>query len=60
MANPPPSTSDDTAKLSWINLIDESVHTSDDIDIGDIDAKQRLCSCKKRVCKYTLLLYSND
>ncbi len=34
MANPPPSTSDDAAKLSWINLIDESVHTSDDIDIG--------------------------
>jgi hypothetical protein len=25
-------------KKTWIGLIDESVHTSDDIDIGDIDA----------------------
>lgn len=28
-------------KKNWINLIDESVHTSDDIDIGDIDAVSR-------------------
>jgi hypothetical protein len=45
MANPLPSSSsssdDDTAKLSWTNLIDESVHTSDDMDIGDIDAVNR-------------------
>ena len=26
---------------SWIELINESVHTSDDIDIGDIDAISR-------------------
>jgi hypothetical protein len=26
---------------SWIELINESVHTSDDIDIGDIDAVSR-------------------
>ncbi len=25
-------------KPSWIDLINESVHTSDDVDIGDIDA----------------------
>jgi hypothetical protein len=42
MANPLTSSSDDdTAKLSWTNLIDESVHTSDDMDIGDIDAVNR-------------------
>jgi hypothetical protein len=26
---------------TWIGLIDESVHTFDDIDIGDIDAVSR-------------------
>src|SRR5947208_15645726 len=26
---------------SWIELINESVHTSDDIDVGDIDAVSR-------------------
>jgi hypothetical protein len=26
---------------TWIDLINESVHTSDDIDIGDIDAVSR-------------------
>jgi hypothetical protein len=40
-------------KGKWIDLIDESVHTVDDVDIGDI------YSSKKRVCKYTPLLYSN-
>src|SRR5215216_3664523 len=28
-------------KKSWIDLINESVHTSDDVDIGDIDAVSR-------------------
>jgi hypothetical protein len=28
-------------KKSWIDLINESVHTSDDINIGDIDALSR-------------------
>jgi hypothetical protein len=28
-------------KKSWIDLINQSVHTSDDIDIGDIDAVSR-------------------
>jgi hypothetical protein len=30
--------SSDSSKMRWIDLINESVHTSDDIDIGDIDA----------------------
>jgi hypothetical protein len=30
-----------TKKRDWIKLINESVHTSDDIDIGDIDAISR-------------------
>jgi hypothetical protein len=30
--------SEPTIKPKWIELINESVHTSDDIDIGDIDA----------------------
>jgi hypothetical protein len=29
---------DKEIKKTWIGLIDESVHASDDIDIGDIDA----------------------
>ena len=41
MAKQPQSSSSDHSKSSWIGLIDESVHTSDDIDIGDIDAVSR-------------------
>ena len=41
MRNQAPSPSQDHTKSSWIGLIDESVHTSDDIDIGDIDAVSR-------------------
>ena len=33
--------SSDSSKMCWIDLINESVHTSDDIDIGDIDAVSR-------------------
>ena len=29
------------AKTDWIDLIDEPVHTTDDIDIGDIEAVSR-------------------
>lgn len=29
------------SKIAWIDLVDESVHTSDDVDIGDIDAVSR-------------------
>jgi hypothetical protein len=38
MANTSPSV---PSKIAWIDLIDESVHTSDDVDIGDIDAVSR-------------------
>lgn len=31
----------DKPASSWVDLINESVHTSDDIDIGDIDAVSR-------------------
>lgn len=33
--------STDPSKPNWIGLIGESVHTSDDIDIGDINAMSR-------------------
>jgi hypothetical protein len=41
--SPPPATKDpsDIPKTGWISLINESVHSSDDIDIGDIDAVSR-------------------
>ena len=41
--SPPPATKDpsDIPKMGWMNMINESVHTSDDIDIGDIDAVSR-------------------
>jgi hypothetical protein len=35
------SSADETTKKTWISLIDESVYTSDDVDIGDIDAVSR-------------------
>ena len=35
------SSPETTKKRDWIELINESVHTSDDIDIGDIDAISR-------------------
>ena len=39
MVNPPSSSN--PAKSGWLDLINESVHTSDDIDIGDIEAVSR-------------------
>lgn len=36
-------------KEEWIQLINESVHTSNDIDIGDIDAVSRDFVVIKRV-----------
>ena len=36
-----PSSEPKEGRRSWIDLINESVHTSDDIDIGDIDAVSR-------------------
>ena len=38
---PPASMTKEQEKRSWIDLINESVHTSDDVDIGDIDAVSR-------------------
>jgi hypothetical protein len=35
------SSADQPIKKTWIALIDESVHTSDDVDIGDIEAVSR-------------------
>ena len=29
------------SKISWVDLVNESVHTSDDQDIGDIEAVSR-------------------
>jgi hypothetical protein len=49
----------DTKIKDWVDLINESVHTADDADIGDIDAVSRdFVVVKKRNSKYTLLLYS--
>jgi hypothetical protein len=31
----------DTSKKKWEDMIDQSVHTTDDVDIGDIDALSR-------------------
>ena len=39
MVNPPSSSN--PTKSGWLDLINESIHTSDDIDIGDIDAVSR-------------------
>ena len=36
-----PNTSPVPSKIGWIDLINESVHTYDDVDIGDIDAVSR-------------------
>jgi hypothetical protein len=35
------SSADETTKKTWVSLIDESVYTCDDVDIGDIDAVSR-------------------
>jgi hypothetical protein len=37
----------------WVDLINESVHTNDDIDIGGIDAVSRFYCSKARSCKYS-------
>jgi hypothetical protein len=35
------SPAEKTDRKTWIGLIDESVRSSDDVDIGDIDAVSR-------------------
>jgi hypothetical protein len=61
MTSSSPSNEEEQEKeKTWIRLIDESVHTFDDIDIGDIDAVSRdFVVVKKRLCKCALLLYSD-
>ena len=39
---------DKGTRMTWTDLINESVHTSDDIDIGDIDAVSRSFVVVKR------------
>jgi hypothetical protein len=36
-----PQKSKEKKTITWVDLINESVHTSDDVDIGDIDAVSR-------------------
>jgi hypothetical protein len=38
----------ETSARQWKDLIDESVHTSDDIDIGDIEAVSKSFVVVKR------------
>ena len=35
------SAAEETTKQTWTELINESVHTSDDVDIDDIEAVSR-------------------
>jgi hypothetical protein len=41
MTSSSPSSEENKEEKTWIGLIDESVHTFDDVDIGDIDAVSR-------------------
>lgn len=36
------------SKMDWVSLINESVHTSDDVDIGDVEAVSRSFVVVKR------------
>jgi hypothetical protein len=50
--------SSNPAKTGWIDLIDEPVHTTDDIDIGDIEAVSRDFIVVKRVLwMYIITIY---
>ena len=41
ISDEPPTNQEQRKKKGWIDLINESVHTSDDVDIGDVDAVSR-------------------
>ncbi len=41
ISDEPSTNQKEQKKKGWIDLINESVHTSDDVDIGDIDAVSR-------------------
>jgi hypothetical protein len=50
--------SSNSPKTGWIDLIDEPVHTIDDIDIGDIDAVSRdFIVVKRGRCNYENYIY---
>jgi hypothetical protein len=42
ISDQPPTNQEQRKKKGWIDLINESVHTSNDVDIGDIDAVSRV------------------
>ena len=42
----------------WVDLINASVHSNEDIDVGDVIAVNRDFCRENRLCEYTLLLYS--
>ncbi|HJU78313.1 MAG TPA: hypothetical protein VJ599_01965 [Nitrososphaeraceae archaeon] len=44
----------------WKDLIDESVHTSDDIDIGDIEAQRKNIFVKCTTCGHSLRYHVKD
>ena len=48
ISDEPPTNQEQRKKKGWIDLINESVHTSNDVDIGDIDAVSRDCIVVKR------------
>jgi hypothetical protein len=41
ISDEPSTNQEQRKKKGWIDLINESVHTSNDVDIGDIDAVSR-------------------
>ncbi len=45
---------------NWTELINKSVHSADDIDIGDIKPWQRSNRSKKGIYKHTLLIYTSN
>ena len=37
--------------MGWVAIVDKSVHTSDDIDIGDIDAVNIILDDQKKAAR---------
>ena len=52
------SAADETTKQTWTELINESVHTSYDVDIGDIEAVSRDFIVVKRGVERIKVYYS--
>ena len=45
-------------KRDWISLLNESVHTSDDVDIGDIYAISRnFVVVMRGIIKFTIIIF---